>query len=130
MALCNPDVMCPFGEKCVELDGCVPACTDVTCDPGFECDPQTGECVDLCKKIRCLAPSVCVAGECVEGSGGAGGAEAGGAPPNEGGSTASAGGIAVEDGDGEGCSCRMASDERPRGTASPEGRYFTAVNTA
>lgn len=113
VTLCDPSVMCPLGQKCVEPDGCVPACTGVECDAGFECDPQTGECVDLCNQIECLAPLVCVAGQCVEGAGGGGGGGAGGAPSEGGGgSTASAGGVGAEDGDEGGCSCRVGAGPR------------------
>jgi hypothetical protein len=67
---CDDDDLCTV-DACVTLDPDTPGgtClyTAVECDEGFECDPDTGECVvagDVCDPA-CAEDEVCVAGECL-----------------------------------------------------------------
>jgi MYXO-CTERM domain-containing protein len=41
-------------------------CTGVTCDPGESCDPLSGDCVDLCADVECLAGEECINGFCLD----------------------------------------------------------------
>src|SRR5262249_45646026 len=117
VSFCNPEVMCPVGQKCAEPDGCVPNCQGVTCDDGQECDPQSGNCVDTGCAMACFPPTVCMNGQCVNptgsGSGGGSGTASGGTGgKGEGGS--GFGGSSDAAGQNGGC-CGVAGGEAPNG---------------
>ncbi|RMH40293.1 MAG: hypothetical protein D6689_14195, partial [Deltaproteobacteria bacterium] len=61
---------CPGGFSCMTFpEGrfCVPdPCAAVTCDPGFRCDPTTGDCVDLCAGVECRDGEECRNGFCLD----------------------------------------------------------------
>ncbi len=59
---CDDDDLCTTDE-CVDGE-CV--FTDVVCDEGYECDPDTGECVlvDLCLDVVCDDEDACTTDEC------------------------------------------------------------------
>ncbi len=126
VGFCNPNVVCPDGQKCVDPTGCVPLCTDVTCQTGFACDPKTGQCADNCANVGCLSPDVCVDGVCVPGSGqggqgGAGGTGISGSSTSESSSgTAGGTGIVTES---SGCSCTLANEQAGR-----EGALFALAS--
>lgn len=110
---CNPNVVCPDGQKCVDPNGCVPLCEGVQCNAGFACDPKTGSCVDKCLGVGCLAPLVCVDGECVDTSGSTGASTTGSGESSSSASTGSSmggqGGGAGHVIESAGCGCRTSS---------------------
>ena len=61
------EIILPGGELTFERIVTDDPCADVTCDPGFACDPDTGECVavDPCEGVTCDPGETCVEGECV-----------------------------------------------------------------
>jgi hypothetical protein len=76
---CDPgEFPCPPGRVCDESIGdpgmgirgyCVAGrCAGVTCDMESVCDPETGECRNLCTDVTCPAGFGCVRGTCVEDS--------------------------------------------------------------
>jgi von Willebrand factor type A domain/Putative metal-binding motif len=61
---------CGFGYTCQTLpEGrfCVPdPCEAVQCNAGFECDHDTGQCIDRCEGITCLDGQSCRNGFCID----------------------------------------------------------------
>jgi MYXO-CTERM domain-containing protein len=64
---------CPIGYECQkkvhptkgEQRICVSTkCREVSCMPGFECNPANGVCVDPCAGVMCNEPQQCFSGEC------------------------------------------------------------------
>jgi hypothetical protein len=76
---CTTDDDCDDGDPCT-VDACVTAdpgteggtClyTDVECDEGLVCDPDTGDCVECLVDEDCGEGEVCTDGECVAEGGG------------------------------------------------------------
>lgn len=113
---CNGNVKCPATQKCVEPIGCVPVCDGVTCTAPQTCNPQNGLCEDhSCDGVTCFDPLVCVAGQCVDMSGGAGGMGGASTGGNGGmggaGNAGGRGGAGGNDpGDEGSCGCRVVGD--------------------
>ena len=67
---CGPgEFPCPFGFYCQDQPGggrfCLAdPCANVNCQPGFECQRDTGMCVDLCMGVTCDAGLECFGGLC------------------------------------------------------------------
>lgn len=67
--LCKQDEFpCPSGYNCNRTASppvCESTkCANVSCEPGMECDPGSGQCKDLCAGVVCQAPKVCRLGRC------------------------------------------------------------------
>jgi MYXO-CTERM domain-containing protein len=54
---------CPRGFECRDM-ACVPFCAVDACAEGETCDPETGDCNDLCAGVDCSAGETCLAGDC------------------------------------------------------------------
>jgi len=117
---CNPNTKCPATTKCVEPLGCVPLCDGVMCTAPQTCNPQNGQCEDhSCDGVTCFDPLVCIAGQCVDTSGGAGGMGMGGAGgggqggAGGDGNAAGMGGAGGKDPGDEGtCGCRAVGESK------------------
>jgi uncharacterized protein (TIGR03382 family) len=61
---------CPFGFFCEATSQgnfCVPdPCTTTQCPAGFDCEPGTGECKDLCAGVTCKTGETCKSGFCLD----------------------------------------------------------------
>ena len=108
---CNPNVKCPQGQKCVDPDGCVPLCKNVKCNPGFECNPNTGACDDhACDGVTCFPPLTCLGGKCVEGGMGGAGGSSGSQSASGTGSGAAAGDAKASPAATSGCGCHLVGE--------------------
>lgn len=120
VGFCNPNVKCPAQQKCVDPVGCVPLCDGVMCTAPQTCNPQNGQCEDhSCDGVTCFDPLVCVAGQCVDMSGGAGGMGGMGGGMmggmgGMGGMTASGGAGGGDPGDAGTCGCKMVGEANGR----------------
>lgn len=73
---CQPsEFPCSFGYVCKSIPNCGLAncdfcspdpCLNKTCPSGFQCDSQTGNCVDLCASVNCAVGQTCRNGFCLD----------------------------------------------------------------